>query len=207
MKAFKHLAIACTLAAIALPLTAHATPSVCDAVSGNLVANCGFETGDFTGWTEGGNFEDSAVVNYPFDEYSGPNSGSYFAILGPVGPDGTLSQTLSTSSGTDYTFDFYLASVGDNPSDFSAYWDGTQLLSLTDPNSGAAYTLYSFSVVGTGSDTIQFDVADDPEYMALDDISVAPSVASTPEPGSLSLLLLGLAAAVIMGRQRLLARS
>ena len=32
---------------------AMATPSLCDSIAGNLVANCGFETGDFTGWTPG----------------------------------------------------------------------------------------------------------------------------------------------------------
>ncbi len=28
--------------------------SVCDGVDGNLVQNCGFETGDFTSWTQTG---------------------------------------------------------------------------------------------------------------------------------------------------------
>ncbi len=203
--ALKQLVVVSTFAVIALPLTAHATSSICDAVAGNLVSNCGFETGDFTNWTEGGNFEDTEVTSGAFYEYSGANSGSDYAVLGPVGSDGTLSETLSTSDGTDYTFDFYLASVGDSSSDFSAYWDGTQLLSLTDPDTGADYTLYSYSVTGTGSDTIQFDFRDDPAYIALDDISVASSTSPVPEPANLSLLLLGLAA-LVMGRQRLLAR-
>ncbi|MGB0062881.1 MAG: PEP-CTERM sorting domain-containing protein [Terracidiphilus sp.] len=205
LTALKQLAVVSTFAVVALPLTAHATSSICDAVAGNLVSNCGFETGDFTGWTEGGNFEFTQVVSGAFYDYSGANSGSFYATLGPVGSDGSLSETLSTSDGTDYTFDFYFASVGDSPSDFSAYWDGTQLLSLSDPNTGAGFTLYSYSVTGTGSDTIQFDFRDDPAYTALDDISVAPSTSPVPEPANLSLLLLGLAA-VVMGRQRLLAR-
>jgi len=29
-------------------------PSACDMVAGNLVMNCGFETGDFAGWTRSG---------------------------------------------------------------------------------------------------------------------------------------------------------
>ena len=206
MKAFKQLVVVTTFAAIALPLTAHASSSVCDAVAGNLVANCGFETGDFSDWTWGGNTGATSVQGGAFYAYSGANSGTYYAALGPVGSEGNLSETLSTSNGTDYTFDFYLASVGDNSTNFSAYWDGTQLLSLTDPNSGADYTLYSYTETGTGSDTIEFVYRDDPAYVALDDVSVAPAVTTTPEPGSLSLLLLGLAA-VFLGRRRLLAQS
>jgi len=207
LKAFLQLLLVSTFAITALPLTAHASSSICDAVAGNLVSNCGFETGNFSGWTTGGNFEFTSVQSGAYYDYTGANSGNYYATLGPVGPDATLSQTLTTSDGTDYSFSFYLASVGDDPSDFSAYWDGTQLLSLFDPNSGAAYTLHSYSVTGTGSDTIQLDFRDNPAYMALDDISVAPSVAPTPEPGSLSLLLLGFAAAAGVGRRRLFARS
>ena len=142
------------------------------------------------------------VVSGPFYEYTGANSGADYAVLGPVGADGTLSQTLSTSAGTDYTVAFYLASVGDSSTDFSAYWDGTQLLSLTDPTSDGAYTLYTYSVVGTGSDTILFDFRDDPAYMALDDMSVSSSI--TPEPGTLSLLLLGLGV-TMLGYRRLFA--
>ncbi len=207
VKALLQLLLVFTFAVTVLPVTAHASSSICDAVAGNLVSNCGFETDNLTGWTTGGNFEFTGVASGNLYDYTA-DSGSYFLYMGPVGPDGTLSQTLTTSDGTDYTFSFYLASVGDDPSDFSAYWDDTQLLSLTDPNSGAAYTLYWYSVTGTGSDTIQLDFRDNPAYIALDDISVAPS-APTPEPGSLSLLLFGFAAtaAAGVGRRRLFARS
>jgi hypothetical protein len=201
MKALKLLALVCAFAVMALPLSA-ASLSPCGSVAGNLVANCGFETGDLTAWTAGGYFEDTVVVSGSFYAYSGANSGNYYLFMGPVGSDGTLSQTISTSVGGDYTFAFYLASVGDDPSNFSAYWNGTQLLSLTDPNSGAAYTLYTYSVTGTGTDTLQFDFRDDPAYLALDDISVSP----VPEPGTISLLFIGLGLGLaFVARQRLLA--
>ena len=55
-------------------------------------------------------------------------------MLGPVGSPGTLSQTFSDQAGAQYTFSFYLGAGG--PSEpFSAMWDGTTLLSLTDPAS------------------------------------------------------------------------
>ena len=36
--------------------------SICDGVPGNLVTNCGFETGNFSGWTQGGNLGYTGVA-------------------------------------------------------------------------------------------------------------------------------------------------
>jgi hypothetical protein len=170
----------------------------------NLVANGSFETGDFTGWTTGGNFEDTFVETGAFYQYTGAEDGLYYAALGPVASDGTLSQTITDVAGQHYNFSFWFNAVGDNPSDFSASWDGTQLLSLTNPTTGGVWTQYSYNVTGTGSDTLQFAFRDDPGYMALDNVSVSTSGGgTTPEPSSILLLGTGLLTLGGMARRKL----
>ena len=92
-------------------LPAVASSSQCDAVANNLVTNCGFETGDFTGWTIGGNTTNPGGNYYGvdgFDAQSG-NYGAYMSqdLLG-TGPTVNLSQTLSTVAGQQYQISFWL---------------------------------------------------------------------------------------------------
>lgn len=68
---------------------AMATPSLCDSIAGNLVANCGFETGDFTGWTPGGTRE-LQVTDFA------AHTGNFGVVSPSVGADATLNQVLAT---------------------------------------------------------------------------------------------------------------
>ncbi len=185
--------------AVAFALTAPKT------FAQNLLQNGGFENGDFTNWSTGGNFEDTEVVTGPFYVYSGAQEGSFYAALGPVGSDATLSQTFADVAGASYTFSFYLNAVGDDPSDFSALWDGNPLMSSSDPNTGGTWTLESFTATGTGSDTISFAFRDDPGYIALDNVSVTQNGpgGSTPEPSSFILMGSGILALGGMARRKL----
>jgi PEP-CTERM motif len=164
---------------------------------GNLVANPGFETGDFTGWSLTGTSDavgDTVVASAGFNSWL-PNSGTFFAALGALGSDSTLSQTIATTAGQTYTFSWFLGSDGSTPSDFSAFWNGSTILSLVDApatpgytrgTSTASYAFYSFTEVATSASTvIQFNSRNDQNYWAFDDVSV--SLAAVPEPSSLVL--------------------
>ena len=180
---------------------------------GNLVANPGFETGDFTGWTLTGTSDavgDTVVASAGFNSWL-PNSGTFFAALGALGSDSTLSQTIATTAGQSYTFSWFLGSDGSTPSDFSAFWNGSTILSLVDApatpgytrgTSTASYAFYSFTEVATSASTvIQFNSRNDQNFWALDDISV--SVPAVPEPSSLVLsAIAALTLAGYVGRLR-----
>jgi hypothetical protein len=173
--------------------------SICDGAAGNLVANCGFESGDFSGWNTGGNFDENTFVsNLP----SYVHSGDFGMQGGPVGSSAFLSQTLSTSVGTSYTFSFALSNDGGTPNSFTAWWNGDQKLSFSD-NGGFGMFSFSFSVIGTGSDTIQFDFQQDPAFWGLDDVVVAdPAAVAAPEPGTFALLLGGILPVLAIARKR-----
>lgn len=147
-----------------------------------LVNNGGFETGDFTGWTNSGNLGFTLVQELP-------HSGRYSANLGPVGSDGFLSQILATTSGQAYKLSYFLQTQGGTPNDFSVNVGGSNIFSQTDL-SAMTYTKYAFNFIATSAQTqLTFGFRHDPSYFQLDDVSVA----AVPEPASMALLGLGLA--------------
>jgi len=164
-------------------------PSTCSAIAGNLVANCGFETGNFSSWTITGNSTFMSVQASGVDGYPA-NSGNFFALLGPVDADSFLSQSLATVTGKSYTLQWYLSSDGLTPNDFDAEVNGTTLFSMTNlPATQPNYTLFTESFTANSSTTaLTFSVRDDLGFLALDDISVTPNVSAVPEPGSIVLL-------------------
>jgi len=148
--------------------------------AGSVVANGGFETGDFTGWSLSGNTSFTGVAPGYF-----AHSGEYGAFLGAVGSNSYLSQTVSTVEGVSYTLDYWLENQSGTPNAFAAYWNGQEIASMNNAG-GFDYTEYTFSgLVGTGSDTLMFAVRQDPAYYGLDDVSLSSSI---PEPATLGLI-------------------
>jgi len=72
--------------------------------------------------------------------------------MGPVGSNGTLSQTIATGPGS-YEVDFWFQPDGGVPSFFSASFGGTTLFSVTNP-AASAYTFHSVLTTAASSNPV-----------------------------------------------------
>jgi hypothetical protein len=189
--------------------------SVCGAVPANLVANCGFETGDFTSWAITGNILNPGINYYGVDAFDA-NSGQDGAYMSQDFVDGgtaavDLSETLSTKAGIMYSVQFWLeqdsAPTTGYTHAFSATWGGTSIVSLAPtvalPGVAGSFTEYSFVETATGASTVlSFAFENDDNYWSFDDVSVAP----TPEPSTCLLAGIALSGLFLMRHARRPAR-
>lgn len=202
------------------------TVSLCDGVSGNLVANCGFEAYNpsnpsvlFPSWTatqasSGSDFSSTTNVL---------NTGSYDARFGATdGLPDFIDQSLATTAGQTYTVSFYVdtaANGGVNNGQFQADWGGSQILLITNKAGetdsvpyqsidSAGYELYTFTETASSSSTdLKFGGFAGTSYYHLDDVVVTPNTSSVPEPSSVSFLLAGLIGIALVGKNYLRKRT
>jgi hypothetical protein len=135
-----------------------------------LLVNGDFETGDLTGWTftpasSGSLFAVNSVL---------PHSGNYAASFGGVtaGSYDTITQTITTVPGRQYTLDYWLANDREPANDFRVMWGSTLVQDILDAQP-FGYTHYTFTETATStSTTISFAGYQVPGYFYLDDVSV-----------------------------------
>jgi len=174
------------------------------------IANGGFESDDFTGWTQtlatgnnkmGAPYSALEVQFYGTSFFVAPTmSNKYFAFFNAnSGKSDAISQTVKTTKGKNYTLSFY-AGAGDNvgKNNITVSWDGTKEFNITlfETQSllGDTLTKYSVTVTGTGSDALMISGGGG---IAFDNVAFA-----TPEPDPFAAFGVGVIGLAIRRRSR-----
>jgi hypothetical protein len=143
-------------------------PSECTTVAGNLVANCGWETGLYPPWVRSGNLGATGI------DAQSAHSGSFGLDIGPVGSLGFVAQDLATKAGGTYSLSFWLKNLGGNPNRIQISWGGAVILDQTNLPS-FPYTEYCWEGSAAGESTeLKFGMQQDPTYFHFDDVVVVP---------------------------------
>jgi len=186
-------------AAMVLSAGAHAAPVFSD----NF--NADKQGVDVTpvGWSLGAGTDDVDVIGTGFfDEI--PGNGNYIDLDGSNGSSGgpgVLATSFDVTGGQTYTATFQLGgNQRDSTTDsVTVLFGGTSLVVPVSATSG--FTTYSITTTATSSDSLTLSFQDSRSGNVgalLDNVSVS----AVPEPGSMSLMLAGIAALGFAARRR-----
>jgi hypothetical protein len=171
--------------ALAVSVLALSTAGLANA-GDNLVTNGSFETGDFTGWTLSGDTTFTGVCNVSTCPGGfAPEDGTFAAYFGPVGDTATISQTIATTPGDEYSLSFYLANpVGGTPNYFNVTF-GNSSFSFTNFGTAFSWQQFTLTTLATSDQTqLSFTFRNDPSYWFLDNVTVQQSGGTSPEPST-----------------------
>ena len=141
----------------------------------NLVLNGGFETGNFSSWTQFGN------TGFSFVQATASPEGTHHAWFGPLssGGSGGIFQDLATTVGQTYQISYSLATGRSRFATrtfLAQFGDPTSLStleSLSNPLPLFGFTLRTFTFVATTTTSqIRFTFENDPDYWRLDNVIV-----------------------------------
>ena len=169
----------------------------------NLLANPGFETGDFSSWTVSpstcGSASTLSVVPSPFgSDYAASFSGMLCGI--------SLSQSVSTTAGEVYGIQFRVRAQGSDPtgdleSQIGTVANGEGHASNNIGPSNGARLFRSFFTAGSSTTTISIYGFDTVGSLVIDDVLVTPA-STLPEPSTFALFGTGLLGAIPCARRR-----
>jgi hypothetical protein len=209
----KRLLPTTLLLTILLLLSAGAARAdICTGVSGNLLQNCGFETGDPTGWVLSSEWSVSDAV---------PHSGTYYAVSSCGGaacidtPTSYVYQDVATTPGRLYDLTFYFTNrqgvqfevawgaagpLTPTPFGNGSCLGGTDCIyNTTDaPSPYTEVTVLGLPAVSTTM-RLEFFSANGNKDSKLDDVSLVQQ--AVPEPAS-ALLLAGALTALVYRRRK-----
>ena len=146
--------------------SATSTITVAGTGAGNLVRNGGFETGDFTDWTQSTSDDGSSVQGGGVFG----NEAKFFNTS-PV----SISQTLPTTPGTRYEISCYYNDPGADGTEFAIFWNGIELFNLYNVGTDGYWTnIVCEAGVTSNFTALEFQCYNQADVSYLSDIVVFP---------------------------------